>query len=83
MKIETARLIEDAATELGLAVEVYEGYSGRGMYGRKTAGVVGRRQDIVRATVQAAIEAKRIYQTGFQEDLDWSWDSMGRDEIAY
>lgn len=40
MNIEHARLIVAAAEETGIEAELREDYSGRGMYGRKTAGVV-------------------------------------------
>jgi len=37
MKLEHAQAIENAAESIGLDVELYEGYSGRGMYGEKTS----------------------------------------------
>lgn len=39
MNIETARGIVQSAKDLDLDLELYEGYSGRGMYGEKTTGI--------------------------------------------
>lgn len=54
MKLEHARAIEDAAGSIGLDVELYEGYSGRCMYGEETTGVVGDLKDIICAIAHAA-----------------------------
>ncbi len=86
MKLETANTIKKAAEMAGIEIEVYEGYSGRGMYGRKTTGLSGSKSDIVKATAMAFFsmgEAGDPDGEEMLEDLDWAWDSLGRDEIAY
>jgi hypothetical protein len=85
MKIETAKQIVEAAQVIGADVTLREGYSGRGMYGRTTAGIVGDRTSIIKATAYAAYATGAAGHDvdGFIDDLDFSWDSMGRDEIAY
>lgn len=69
MKLEDAQAVADAS---GGDVEVRERYSGRGMYGRETAGVVGPRRAILKAAFAADVDAG-----------NFEWDSMGLDEIAY
>lgn len=86
MKIETAEAVKRAADVLGVDVRIDEAYSGRGMFGRTTAALVGYRNDIETAKVYAA------YQIGtdrngdaidaFMDDIDWKWDSLGRKEVA-
>lgn len=85
MKLENAQRIAKAAEDNDLDVRLYESYSGRGMFGRQTAGLVGSQSDILKAV---AMTAYNIGQEGesideFMSDLDLSWDSMGRDSIAY
>ena len=94
MKRETAELIKAAADEGGREVEVRDGYSGRGMYGKATCSVVGSRTDIQVSVLWAA------YNLGVEtasdpndcpdfaeamEDLEGlRWDQMGRDdEVCY
>lgn len=85
MKLEHAQAIVNAASDAGLDVRLYEGYSGRGMYGKTTAGVVGSLRDILACTAQAAINQDH---DGKGDDLvcalaTTSSDSMGRDLIVY
>lgn len=40
MKIEIAKSIVEAAEDMGEELELRESYSGRGMYGKETAGIV-------------------------------------------
>lgn len=47
MKLETAQAIVQAATDNKLDVTLRENYSGRGMFGKTTAAVVGSRSDIM------------------------------------
>jgi len=93
MKLEHAQAIENAAESIGLDVELYEGYSGRGMYGEKTTGVVGDLKDIICAIAHAANQMG--YDRGYlgEEYDDESFldgikhirfDSMGRSsDIVY
>lgn len=86
MKIETARQIEEAAKVLDLDVKVRESYSGRGMMGRSTAGVIGSQTAILKAVAYAAFAAGRAGADDCDsliDDLDLRWDSMGYDQIAY
>lgn len=92
MKPSIAAAIAKAANNNGLEVEVYDEYAGRGMYGKTTSGLVGSQGDILKAV---AVVAHQMGQEGtlpddpevgfeeFVDALDFSWDSMGHDRIAY
>jgi hypothetical protein len=90
MQLQTAQLIAEAAAECGYEVTARPSYSGRGMYGQATAGVVGSQQEIV---ASVAVAAYRLGQgdnadasdgDNFLEDVArLRWDNMGRDAIAY
>lgn len=73
MKLETAQAIVQAAQENELNVTLREHYSGRGMFGKSTAGVVGSREDITAA----------IFLASKEELPSIRWDNMGLDMIAY
>lgn len=74
--------IEDAAWDADLDTEkvLYDGYSGRGMYGRKCFGIVGSMEDYSKFLVRLT-----------QSDPDIAWDlaqsvdsdSMGYESIFY
>ncbi len=87
MKLLHAELIAEAADQLGLEVKVYADYSGRGMYGKTTAGLVGSLSDIVQAIACAAVALGENvndadYDTDdFVDDLRLSMDCMGRSDI--
>lgn len=96
MKLEVAKAIENAANEIGgLDIEVREGYSGRGMFGRQTAGIVFACQgDLLRAVALAAVRVNednedahgdedRLSLDEFLDGLPTSQDSMGHSGIAY
>lgn len=94
MNLQHAALIAEAAEELGLQVSVRQSYSGRGMYGRTTAAVVGSIPDILQAAVQAGVSlARDSYDGGEPKDTfaeefvqavgGLSFDSMGRETVAY
>ena len=93
MKLEIAKLIEQAASDMCLDVGLREGYSGRGMYGEETAALVGSRQDIIAAIASAAVDIGGTqtchlvpvdgvdFVAGIQQ---LKWDSMGKtDVVAY
>lgn len=75
-------VVEEAAWAADLDTEkaLYDGYSGRGMYGRKCFGVVGSMEDYSKFLVQLT-----------QTDPDLAWDlaqsvasdSLGLDNIFY
>lgn len=91
MKLENAQRIVKAAEDMGLDVTLREGYSGRGMYGKTTAGVIGCHGDIIKSIAYAAAqlgsEAARFEDddsdADFIEDMDLSMDNMGLDYIFY
>ena len=68
MKIEDAKAI----TEKFKTLTLHENYSGRGMFGDKTAAISGNSRTIVRALKQAKINPKAL-----------RYDTLGHDEIAY
>lgn len=65
MKLESAKLIVASAEEMGVELSLYESYSGRAMYGKKTAGICfSNIGDIIAAAANVAInlsEAEREY----------------------
>ncbi len=83
MQLKTAKAIVKAAEEMDLTVTLREGYSGRGMYGKTTTGVVGSHSDVMKAIAAAAMDCKKEDQEEFLEDMDLATDSMGRSMIFY
>jgi hypothetical protein len=84
MDKKLAEQLVDMLNEEGDEAEVYEGYSGRGMYGNSTTGVtcnsLGTLLSIVisRANELVNNDGDPIYET-----TEFSTDSMGRDTIIY
>lgn len=84
MHKKTVNSIMDAADEVGLELEVYEDYSGRGMFGSRTCGVVGNFQNLVVAIAIAAKDLDDTSHEKFVEDLqDIRTDNLGRELIFY
>jgi hypothetical protein len=87
MKLEVAQKIVEAADMIGLDVQIREGYSGRGMFGKSTTGLVGSKTDIVRSIAKAAFEIGAYsLDPGadfeeFYDELDLTWDNMGKDHL--
>ncbi len=55
MRPETAKVIIEAAKEMGKEVTLRDDYSGRGMYGKQTAAVIGRQNDIIVCIARAGV----------------------------
>ena len=72
MELKNAKAIVDNLTNLGIDASLYENYSGRGMYGRTTAGVVVSSV----GSVETAMKMLDI-------DDRCRTDSMGLDVIVY
>ena len=92
MKLEIAKLIVESGEKLDLDLKLREGYSGRGMFGKTTAGIVGSKSAITKATAYAAYRFGGEELPGLSDELEieefldevtFTWDSMGRDRIAY
>lgn len=89
MKLEHANLIVQAADSLGEELHLHENYSGRGMYGKTTAGVSGPLRHLFGAVAQAAVNIAILNPHGdkpdeFVEDMqDLAMDSMAFDTIIY
>lgn len=86
MKLETAQLLSDTAWDSGIESEVREDYSGRGMYGESTSGVVVNSvEDFVRmvALTVAYIEDFDEREDFATEIQNIKTDSMGRSVIVY
>src|SRR4051812_40936618 len=91
MKIETAQAIVAAAEEVGLeGVTLYEGYSGRGMYGKTTAAVCfDRLGDFLAAVARVAADlqfdsAADGRADDFCAELQrLGTDGMGRGTVIY
>jgi len=82
MTEETALAILEAADEIGLEMKKYDGYSGRGMYGSDTTGIVFESENDLLAAV--SIAALRLSETerdveGFVDDVrKFRRDNMGK-----
>lgn len=99
MLLETAKLIVASAEDMGYEIELRESYSGRGMYGKTTVGIVcDSLGDFVGAVAQAAanladaetramhndVESNGMSTDDFISDVSAiSTDSMGRSMIIY
>lgn len=75
-------LVEIITTQLGTEAEVYEGYSGRGMYGETTTGItINHYNDLIVAVYLLGCEHGQE-NNEISEDLSQlNRDSMGRDSI--
>ncbi len=69
MNIEKAEAIVDKLNDKGIEARLHEGYSGRGMYGATTTGVI-----VADRTAAVAI---------CPELATCRWDSLGFDTILY
>lgn len=94
MKKETVAAILEAADEIGLEMKEREGYSGRGMYGKDTVGIVlDSENDLLVSVATAAIRLKEkedeledapgtLTVEEFLDDIKRiRRDNMGRDSI--
>lgn len=93
MKLEIAKAIVEAGEACGFEMSVYEDYSGRGMYGEKTTGVMYQdTNDLIVATATVVQDkAQDIAQDDEGEDGDpeafllevrrFRYDNMGRTEM--
>lgn len=86
MELEHAKLIVESLNEIGDAeYEVYENYSGRGMYGETTTAIV------VPSVLKFATDVLRVSNSFVDEDGDCllcelqnlKSDNLGRDYIIY
>jgi hypothetical protein len=90
MELKFAKKIVKTGNEMDMELTLSKNYSGRGMYGRETAGVVGNLGEIVQAIAAVAVEYaenaefdETINVDSFIKDMNISIDSMGRDTIVY
>ena len=88
MEAGIARGIVEAAEADGLDLTLYEGYSGRGMFGSKTEGVQGSWKDFANAAVGFAMLVRDEDDGRKIDELrdiiaNISVDQMGRDLIFY
>lgn len=88
MQMKHAELIERASMQLssGDGDVVARSYSGRGMMGRETHAVVGRLGAIVQSIAFVAAElaepGKEAELEAFIEDMDVTWDNMGKSDLV-
>lgn len=81
-------VLAEAIVRESYDLEVYEGYSGRGMYGAETSGVTGSFSNIMSAVAKMAsgLDSEYEHDQEVLEALDkcsWRTDSMGYDMIVY
>ena len=84
MDINTAKYIVEIAERIGEDLSLYEGYSGRGMFGETTAAVVGYRGDLDR-TIAHIVESNDSEGRAFVAKLmrRIRQDNMGKQMIFY
>ncbi len=80
MNQEAAQALVDANYEL----ELYEGYSGRGMFGKETTGVTGSQSDYDEAIATIMEDGEEEERSEVAKALRGvRTDNMGRDIIWY
>jgi hypothetical protein len=73
MKIEIAEIIVNAAEEIGLDMSLRENYSGRGMFGKTTTGIIYNSEgDLLQAVGCAAANLKQaeLEAPNYRDDSD-------------
>lgn len=86
MNLKLAKFIEIEARNADIEVDIYEDYSGRGMFGEKTTALVGTHNAITAALVVAAT---MVDSEGFlAEEIalfakNMRLDNLGKDMVAY
>lgn len=89
MKTEIAWALVEAGADMGIDIKLYAEYSGRGMYGEKTAGVTyAKESDLMKAAAYASANIAEGNDDGlelpdFIDGLPERRDNMGHDMIAY
>ena len=88
MKKEVAEYIVECCQEEGIEAVIYEGYSGRGMYGKQTEGVQvdGSIVDVLTAVLKwlpDTGEAERISSLMVIDGENLRQDSLGKGIIIY
>ena len=76
MELKQAKDIIIFLQNAGFEAELYDGYSGRGMYGKTTKGVTTDARPNTMEVLSEKMEADGI-------DTSWRSDSMGLDYIYY
>jgi hypothetical protein len=85
MKLEFAQKLADASDG---ELDLYEDYSGRGMFGKTTAGITGSKKSIMRTAIIVGFEmGSNGEEHQFEEFLETidnlRFDNLGMDMIAY
>ena len=86
MNQQTAKAIFDAAMSTDLEVEIRDGYSGRGMFGRKTTAIIfDELADLLVPVAQAArdIPDEAEAEAFLLDVANLRFDNLGRSQIAY
>lgn len=84
MDAQIAKVLVDAMENAGEEVKMYEDYSGRGMFGRTTVGIVVKREmDVIRALYEYMRTLPDHILMDFPEMPRLSVDNMGMDIIIY
>jgi hypothetical protein len=86
MNIKIAQAILAASEERDLSLRLYENYSGRGMDGNTTAGIIGDRGEFLHAVAVAAAEMgchRDPASNDFFSVQDIRTDNLGRSYIMY
>ena len=78
MKKSLAEKMIDACNEEGIELEIYEEYSGRGMYGKTTTGIVIAQND----PMEDVMVACRKHDVNIRSS-EFQKDSLGLSKIIY
>ena len=86
MNIQSANFLVEVAANNGIDAELYEGYSGRGMYGEETTGVTTENPvKLLGLAIAFALDIDRGEAEEFG-DCNFTrlqFDSLGRGSIIY
>jgi len=84
MKLKYAQALVQASKDNDLELELYEGYSGRGMYGDRTSAIVGDFNQLLAcvALVSRELEEKDL-EDFVRSFINIRQDSMGRSSQVF
>lgn len=88
MNRKLAQLLVDLAEDFDIEASIYENYSGRGMYGAVTTGIVmedavANLPFLLYNCARSIVELQEAGELPLELDESFRTDNMGRDVIVY
>jgi len=84
MQLEFAQRLVDTAQSIDVELELYENYSGRGMYGKSTTAVqFDSLSDLMTVIYHLGVQDGENGEDSKEAPSSWKVDSLGRSEIVY